>query len=122
MAITQPPSLAGRDDRPTTFSADGDGRRLLEALDDGACRAILGATGEDAYSAAELSEICDIPLSTAYRKLELLEDTGLVREGIRIRRSGKHTSEYRRAVDEIHVTVGDECGVELTLGQTEAPA
>jgi DNA-binding transcriptional ArsR family regulator len=122
MAITQAPSTAGRTDRPTTLSADGDGRQLLEALNDDACRTILEATGEDARSAAELSETCDIPLSTVYRKLELLEDTGLVREGIRIRRSGKHTSEYRRAVDEVHVTVGDERGIELTLDHTATPA
>lgn len=115
MAITQVPAAPHRDDRPTTVSAGGEGRRLLEALDDEACRTILQATGDDARSAAELSEACDIPLSTAYRKLELLEETGLVVEGIRIRRSGKHTSEYRRAVEEICVSVGADDGIELTL-------
>jgi len=122
MAITQIPAQLHRDDRETTVSADGEGRRLLEALDDEACRAILEATGETARSASELSESCDIPLSTAYRKLELLEETGLILEGIRIRRSGKHTSEYRRDVDEIRVTVGDDTGIELTLDRGAASA
>ena len=122
MAISQIPAQLHRDDRETTLRADGEGRRLLEALDDEACRAIIEATGETARSAAELSEVCDIPLSTAYRKLELLTETGLVIENIRIRRSGKHTSEYRRAVDEIRVTVGGDTGIELTLEPGAASA
>lgn len=122
MAISQHQTQLHSDDHQTTLSADGEGRGLLEALDDEACRTILEATGETARSASELSEACDIPLSTAYRKLELLEETGLIVEGIRIRRSGKHTSEYRRDVDEIRVTVGDDSGIKLTLDHGAASA
>ena len=82
--------------------------RVLDALDDPTCRRLLRATGETALSASELSERCDVPLSTTYRKLELLTEVGLLDERIRIRRSGKHTSEYRRRVDDVLVSVHDD--------------
>lgn len=118
MAVTPSQLPFHRDARPTTLAADGDGQPVLDALEDPACRTILEATGEDARSAGELSEVCELPLSTVYRKLELLTDAGLLAESIRIRRSGKHTSEYRRAVDEVHVTMGANGGIELSLDAT----
>ena len=99
----------------TVVLADGDEQLLLDALDDAGCRSILEATGEEALSANELSETCDLPLSTTYRKLELLTDAGLLEEGIRIRRSGKHTSEYVRSVDDVHLAVGGDGGIEVTV-------
>lgn len=81
---------------------------LLTALDDADCRAVLEATGEEALTAAELGERCDIPSSTVYRKVEQLTETGLLEEQLRVRRSGKHTREYRRRVDELSVSIGDD--------------
>ena len=113
------PSLDTPEDRQTTVDASGRGQLLLEALEDPGCRSILSAADEEAMSAVELSEACDLPLSTTYRKLELLTEAGLLSEGIRIRRSGKHTSEYVRSVDDVHVSVGGAGGVELTLSRRE---
>jgi DNA-binding transcriptional ArsR family regulator len=78
---------------------------LLEALNDPDCRDILDATSDVALTAAEVSETCDIPLSTTYRKLDHLTDAGLLEEGTRIRNSGKHTSEYRRLVESVIVSL-----------------
>lgn len=113
MSITAPRPYAG--DGRTLTDADEDGKRLLEALEDAGCRGILESTGDGAMSASELSSACDISLSTTYRKLDLLTDTGLLEESIRIRRSGKHTSEYARCVDDIHLTVGGDGGMEMRL-------
>jgi DNA-binding transcriptional ArsR family regulator len=79
----------------------------LEALQDAECRAILSATSDAARSAMEVSTSCDIPKSTTYRKLNLLSDAGLLEEETRIRRTGKHTTVYRRAVDGLYVSVTD---------------
>ena len=109
-------------DSLTIDDADGTGDLLFEALGDEDCRTILRATGGDAMSANELSAACDLPLSTTYRKLERLTDAGLLAEGIRLRRSGKHTSEYVRCVDDVRVSIDADGGFELVLGRNGAAA
>ena len=93
---------------------------LFSVLDDEDCRVVLAATGEEALTAAELGERCDIPSSTVYRKVEQLTEAGLLEERLRVRRSGKHAQEYRRCVDEIVVSLGagDQT---LELSGSEAP-
>jgi DNA-binding transcriptional ArsR family regulator len=78
---------------------------LLTALEDAGCRAILDATGDEALSARELSERCDLPLSTTYRKLDRLTRVGLLAERTRIRPSGRHASEYTRRVTSVRVSL-----------------
>ncbi|MBP1987025.1 winged helix-turn-helix domain-containing protein [Halolamina salifodinae] len=87
---------------------------MLAALDDPDCRSVLEATGEDSLSAKEIVERCEIPSSTAYRKIEQLIDVGLLREQIRVRSSGNHTREYRRSVDHVGLSLGDD-GSELRV-------
>jgi response regulator of citrate/malate metabolism len=94
---------------------------VLDALDDAECRAILEATTGDSMTAAEIADECDLPSSTAYRKIDLLDDADLLTEELRIRRSGKHVSEYACAVDDVTLSV-DEGGVELSVSRTDAAA
>lgn len=96
---------------------------LLNALDDDDCRAILNATDREACSARELSEACELPMSTVYRKLEMLVEADLLAERTRIRRSGKgkHASEYTRAVEEVVVSVGSDGDLQLRVFQREMP-
>ena len=93
---------------------------MLTALEDRDCRAILQATSEEPLSASELSEACDLPLSTAYRKVDKLTDAGLLEEGIRLCRSGKHTSEYSLGIDQIQLHVDAEDGVSLQITPLDA--
>lgn len=87
---------------------------LLAALDDDDCRAMLSATSDEARSASELSECCDLPRSTTYRKLELLTEAGLLKSGVRIHSAGHHTSEYARAYDDIVVGLaGGDVSIKL---------
>ena len=88
---------------------------LLDVLQDPACRDILEATSDEALSANEISETCDLPLSTAYRKLELLTEADMLVERTRIRRSGKHTSEYGRVVEGVVVSVAEPGETELEV-------
>ncbi|ELZ94785.1 ArsR family transcriptional regulator [Haloferax mucosum ATCC BAA-1512] len=78
---------------------------LFDVLDDANARCILDATDGVALSASEIADTCDIPLSTAYRKLDQLVDAGLLSKSLRVSRSGKHTSEYERAIDDVTVSV-----------------
>lgn len=79
---------------------------VLEALGDADGRAILEATSDGPLTANEVSETCDLPLSTTYRKLDLLTGAGLLDERTRIRRSGKHASVYTRVVDDVVISLG----------------
>jgi len=88
---------------------------LLGALEDGDCRDILRATSTHSLSASELSEACDLPLSTTYRKVDLLTEAGLLEEEIRLSTSGKHTSEDSLRIETIRLTLGGEDGVELEI-------
>ncbi|WP_079978608.1 winged helix-turn-helix domain-containing protein [Halolamina sediminis] len=99
----RPPETAGEE----LLQAESEITDLLAVLDDPDCRAVLEVTGEQPLSATEIVERCDIPSSTAYRKIERLVDAGLLREGVRIRSSGKHASEYRRSVDHVELSIGD---------------
>lgn len=105
-----------QNDESRTVSEVSEVESFFDVLDDADCRSILRATSEEALSASELSEECGIPLSTTYRKLESLTEAGLLEEGLRLRRSGKHTSEYRRRVDDIVVSM-DAAG-EFSLSVT----
>lgn len=110
------PSIgAGRSRRELTIEDPGDVTEILTVLEDEESRSILAETSERAYSVNELAEECDIPLSTAYRKVDRLADSGMIEEQIRLSTSGKHTSEYRLAVSDIQIAIGGETGIELSL-------
>ncbi|MFC7166659.1 winged helix-turn-helix domain-containing protein [Halospeciosus flavus] len=75
---------------------------VLDALDDADCRDFVQAL-EEPMTAGELSEACDVPRSTTYRKLDLLTDASLVEEVTEVRADGHHRSRYRVAFEEIRM-------------------
>ncbi|MDR5671914.1 Transcriptional regulator containing HTH domain,ArsR family [Halalkaliarchaeum sp. AArc-CO] len=79
---------------------------VLDALADDAAQAIVKELAEP-MTASELSDACDIPLSTTYRKLELLTDAALLSESTEIRRDGQHTTRYSLAFEEVRVRLTD---------------
>ncbi|WP_418281725.1 helix-turn-helix domain-containing protein [Halorubrum sp. DTA98] len=79
---------------------------VLNALADDAAQRFIAALSEP-KTASELSEECDVPLSTTYRKLEKLTDASLLEESTEIRRDGQHTTRYAVAFDEVTVTVNE---------------
>ncbi|MFP8890385.1 helix-turn-helix domain-containing protein [Natrialbaceae archaeon A-CW2] len=106
------------DGRQTIADTDGVDA-ILTALNDDDCRTILQTVSDsdERLSAAELSDRCDVPLSTMYRKLEMLTDAALLEERLRIKRSGKHTSEYGQRIADVRVSVDSGAGIELELAQ-----
>jgi len=96
---------------------------LLAALEDEDCRALLQAADGDAMSASELSDACDLPLSTTYRKVDTLAEVGLLEEQIRLCSSGKHTSEYVLRIESVRLSLAGD-GIDLQMSHrddTEEP-
>jgi predicted transcriptional regulator len=91
---------------------------LLDALDDADARQIIRAIEEPA-TANEVSERCDIPLSTTYRKLDLLTETGLLDEGTEIRSDGHHTTTYTVAFEEVRIALTDSREFAVEIARTE---
>ncbi|WP_440769975.1 helix-turn-helix domain-containing protein [Natronorubrum sp. DTA28] len=119
MSATNPTTKRGW---PATDDAV-DAGAVLGALDDDACRAILEATDDESLTATELSEQCEIPMSTAYRKVEKLTEADLVEERVRINTSGKHATEYRKCFDDVLVSVDDgDIAIEMTKPDADTDA
>jgi DNA-binding transcriptional ArsR family regulator len=97
------------------FTAEApDLQDVLDALEDPDCRGIV-ETIEEPMTASEISEICDVPLSTCYRKLELLTDASLLEEQVEIRSDGQHTTRYAIAFDEVRLALDDERSIEVAI-------
>lgn len=89
--------------------ADEEGPNLqsiLDALDDPKCRVIVRNLDEP-MTAEEIAEAADVPLSTTYRKLDLLTEASLLREGMEIRSDGQHASKYAVDFEEVVVRLSD---------------
>jgi len=99
--------------KTTVTDADETLGDAFDALADPDCRAILSAADEP-MTTSELADACDIALSTAYRKVERLNETPLLSEGIRFDPEGDHASEYVRGVTDATVELTDT-GVRLTM-------
>ena len=80
---------------------------VVALLDDDHARAILTATSDEALSAKELSERCDVSQSTVYRRVDRLTEAGLVTERTRPRADGHHDTVYVARLDELTVRLRD---------------
>jgi DNA-binding transcriptional ArsR family regulator len=110
-----PTRTRGRPQHPGGQSrSDTDPSELLGALVDEDCREILRVTSAQSLSAGEISNACEIPSSTAYRKIEQLTEAGLLSESIRICSSGSHESEYECVVSNVEIELGDD-GLDLAV-------
>lgn len=77
----------------------------IEAMGDSYSLDILSALSQDSMSVKKLSEQLDVPIATAYRRVEELEETGLLEcEGKQTNEDGRKVKVYRSRVDEIHVS------------------
>ena len=89
---------------------------VLNALDDTACRTIIERLDEP-MTASEVSERCDIPMSTTYRKLDLLSEATLLAEGTEIRTDGHHTTRYELDFEAVVVELDDERCLDVELAR-----
>ncbi|WP_256687531.1 ArsR/SmtB family transcription factor [Halococcus qingdaonensis] len=94
---------------------------VLQSLDDDHCRAILSLL-DSPKSASELRDECELSSSTVYRKLELLRESGLVREYTEVRRDGPNVTLYERDFSEITIGVDDDGGFTMSVTRPETNA
>jgi DNA-binding transcriptional ArsR family regulator len=88
---------------------------VLDALDDPDCRAIVRNLDEP-MTADQIAEAADVPLSTTYRKLDLLTEASLLEEGTEIRPDGQHASRYTVAFEAVIIGLAEnrEFDVDIT--------
>jgi predicted ArsR family transcriptional regulator len=107
------------DTQEGSVSDDSELSTVVGLLDDEYARAILTATSDEAMSATELAEVCDISTSTAYRRLERLEEAGLVEPTMTYDADGYHRKEFRATLRSATVTL-DGGNVDATVDVTES--
>ena len=91
-------------------------QEVLDALEDPDCRTIVQRLDEP-RTARELSEGCDMALSTTYRKLELLSNASLVDERTKIRPGGHHTTQYAVDFQAVRISLDADLAFELEVSR-----
>lgn len=94
---------------------------LLELLGQERVRQIMAATSRDAKSAKELSEECDVALSTIYRRVEEMVASDLLVKRTRIESDGSHHSVYEANIDHLDVDI-DEGTIDVSVHVREDAA
>jgi DNA-binding transcriptional ArsR family regulator len=120
--MTTGSTYTGRDatDRAAVTGTDADtasgptAETLLALLGDEYTCCLLTALDEGPLPAADLVERCDMSRATVYRRLDRLEDAGLVDSHLRYDPDGHHRREFDLALEEVELHV-DRGGVDGTV-------
>ena len=89
---------------------------ILDALDDPDCRSIVRILDEP-MTADQIAEAANVPLSTTYRKLDLLTEASLLEEGTEIRSDGQHASQYTVAFDKVIIGLEENREFEVEISR-----
>jgi len=84
-----------------------DTEELLALLGDEYTRKILSTVGEESLPAREIANRSEISRATVYRRINRLEDVGVVEEVMSIHPEGQHRREFRIAHDRIELSLVD---------------
>jgi predicted transcriptional regulator len=80
---------------------------FLEVLSDKYCRSILEAIMDTPKSAIEISRDKSIPLSTVYRRIQLLHDSKMIQTSGVITEEGKRLFLYKSKIKEVNTSFRD---------------
>lgn len=119
MSNMHPPQRRFRDrqSRNCTRSERADLPDILDVLHDADVRAILEVTNDEPKSAMELSDCCELPSSTAYRKIDRLTELGLLKEQLDVKTTGHHVCKYESRLNSVHISLRNgffDCQVNRT--------
>ena len=89
------------------MAADCPPDEVFALLDDAYARSLLSATSHQPMTAPELSEQCNMSKSTVYRRLNTLEECGLVRATHVPDPDGNHKKRYKSQLDELVVSLDE---------------
>jgi predicted transcriptional regulator len=78
---------------------------ILEVLQDDDCRQLLDVIDTDPQTTKELAKRSDIPLSTVYRKLDLLIDSNIIEKTSKIAPNENHAAAYHLSVESLVISV-----------------
>ncbi|MXV63196.1 ArsR family transcriptional regulator [Natronorubrum sp. JWXQ-INN-674] len=104
-----------------TTSVDPDTEELLTLLEDEYARTIILETYREARSADALSTACNADPSTVYRRIDRLQDHGLLEDQQRLDPNGHHYKVYAARLEHVAIDVTDD-GFDVTLEYTEEDA
>lgn len=81
---------------------------VLDTMGDPYARDVLAAICREPRSAQEITEMLDHSIQTVYRRIELLEEHGLVDSRMQPAKDGNHYQVFEAAFDSVLVSVTDE--------------
>jgi len=121
MSFSHPRQADRVDDQPEATPAPA---ALLELLDADHTQTILAETRDTPRSARALADACGASRATIYRRLNRLEDAGIVDSGMRYDADGHHRTVYEATLESVTVDVTDD-GYSLSVttdsGASTAP-
>ncbi|ELY44805.1 MULTISPECIES: winged helix-turn-helix domain-containing protein [Natronorubrum] len=106
---------------PLEFSSSGDTpdlERVISVLDDADCRKIISVL-EEPKTVHKIADEADLPLSTAYRKLDRLTEAELVNETVGVRQGRHHKSRYVSTFDQISISFDDKQELCVDIGRSD---
>ncbi len=94
--------------------------KILEIASDQYCRKILSILKKDPKSAVQISEETKIPISTVYRRLQILHAVKLLRNSGEINQNGKKSFLYKSKIKSISTFFnGDHIEIEIIPNRIE---
>jgi DNA-binding HxlR family transcriptional regulator len=94
---------------------------VFAVLDDPDCRKILRATTEP-RTPSEIAELCELPETTLYRKLNQLTTASLIRKQVTVDSGEGQMTEYIRSFEGVAVTMDDNGEFHIDIEKREATA
>ncbi|MFB6194226.1 MAG: ArsR/SmtB family transcription factor [Halobaculum sp.] len=95
----------------------------LDLLSDDCATRILSMVADESAPARQISRRLDVSRATVYRRLDRLEEAGLVASSVTYDPDGHHRRVYRAAVAEVTVAIdGDGVAVESVESDADQPA
>ena len=108
-AASRPADHAQRSDTPDAVveQSTGEPPETLELLADAYARELLVVLSRGPRCGRALAEACSFSRPTVYRRLNRLEDAGLVDAETRLDPDGNHCKEFSLVRDSLTVTIAD---------------
>jgi predicted transcriptional regulator len=98
------------DTNPLTDALTPDVQTVFSALTSDDCRRVIRSLDRP-MTAQEVADTCELPRSTAYRKLDDMVEAGLLER----RESGREAATYALAFDEVVVSVTEDGSRDLDV-------
>lgn len=105
------------DETACVMHEDDQIEEVLAALKNERCRKIMRETDQEALSADELSNRCEIPLSTVYRVVQRLVDIEVLEKRVRLSSYPQYTHEYALVADTVNIEIGGESVLSLSMSR-----